>query len=107
MLTEKCLQNEIGFTHGCARAWRWNIRNTSKLCLKTCLEMFVKGGKNNLEDGELNPCLQCDEDYSGPGFKFYAGRTRRNSGLVSEISRKYEKDGSEAGSTEKINHRCY
>lgn len=41
------------------------------------------------ENGEyrLNPCLQCDECRSGPVFKKYAGRTRRNSGLESGILR--------------------
>jgi len=106
MLTEKCFRNEIGFTPGCAKAWRWNTRNTKKLCFKECITMFFKG-KNNVGDGKLHECLQCDEDFSGPGFKFYAGRTRRNSGLVSEINRKYEVEGSQAGSTETINHRCY
>ena len=38
-------------------------------------------------DGKLNACLQCDEDKSGPVFKFFAGRTRRNSGIKSEIDR--------------------
>jgi hypothetical protein len=31
--------------------------------------------------------LQCDEDQSGAGFKFSAGRTRRNSGIESAIKR--------------------
>lgn len=38
-------------------------------------------------DGHLNPCLQCDEDKSGTLFKYYSGRTRRNSGIKSEIDR--------------------
>jgi hypothetical protein len=38
-------------------------------------------------DGSLNECLQCDEDTSGPVFKYYAGRTRRDSGIKSEIDR--------------------
>jgi len=38
-------------------------------------------------DGELNKCLQCDEDKSGPIFKYESGRTRRNSGIKSEIDR--------------------
>lgn len=38
-------------------------------------------------DGSLNSCLQCDEDESGPVFKYYSGRTRRNSGIESEIPR--------------------
>jgi hypothetical protein len=40
-----------------------------------------------MPDGSLNPCIQCDEDLSGPIFKYYSGRTRRNSGIKSEIDR--------------------
>ena len=36
---------------------------------------------------KLNDCLQCDEDHSGPIFQLIAGRTRRNSGLLSAIAR--------------------
>lgn len=41
------------------------------------------------EDGDfrLNPCIQCDECRSGPIFQFVAGRTRRASGIVSNIAR--------------------
>ena len=35
----------------------------------------------------LNKCLQCDEDKAGPIFSQYAARTRRRSGLISEIIR--------------------
>jgi len=31
-------------------------------------------------DGSLNDCLQCDEDKSGPNFKWFSGRTRYNFG---------------------------
>jgi len=41
----------------------------------------------NEQTGQLNACLWCDERISGPGFKYQAGRTRRNSGLESEIPR--------------------
>ena len=44
-------------------------------------------GEANIVNGKLNKCLQCDEDKSGPIFKWYAGRTRRNSGIHSEIDR--------------------
>ena len=36
---------------------------------------------------ELNECLQCDEDNAGPIFTAFGGRTRRRSGLKSEIVR--------------------
>ena len=35
----------------------------------------------------MNACLQCDEDESGPNFAKFAGRTRRNTGLESAITR--------------------
>lgn len=41
----------------------------------------------DIVDGKLNPCLECDETKSGPIFKYYSGRTRRNSGIVSSIPR--------------------
>ena len=41
----------------------------------------------NENTGKLNDCLWCDEHTSGPGFKFFAARTRRNSGLDSAIPR--------------------
>jgi hypothetical protein len=41
----------------------------------------------NEKTGKLNACLWCDERISGPGFKYQAARTRRNSGLHSEIPR--------------------
>ena len=37
--------------------------------------------------GNLNACLECDEIMSGPGFQYSAGRTRRDSGIISEIDR--------------------
>lgn len=45
----------------------------------------------NEKTGKLNDCLWCDEHISGPSFKFFAARTRRNSGLDSEIPRPNDK----------------
>ena len=42
---------------------------------------------HHLPDGALNPCIQCDEELSGPTFKAVSGRTRRNSGLPSGLCR--------------------
>jgi hypothetical protein len=41
------------------------------------------------QNGEfrLNPCLQCDECRSGPIFQKISGRTRRNSGIETDIKR--------------------
>ena len=52
-----------------------------------CIMSWISGEANNKPDGSLNDCLQCDEDVSGPNFKFFSGRTRRNSGIPSAIMR--------------------
>lgn len=51
------------------------------------MKSWITGEKNVDDEGNLNKCLQCDEDKSGPVFKYYSGRTRRNSGITSEIDR--------------------
>ncbi|MCK6507119.1 hypothetical protein L6R53_27740 [Myxococcota bacterium] len=79
-----CLE-ALGFTTPCAWIWYWNTRNTQAQCLAECLAALDQ--PYNLPDGSLNPCLQCDEDQSGPVFKAVAGRTRRNTGLPNAICR--------------------
>mgnify|MGYP001824604745 FL=1 len=92
---KQCLQQRIGFTAYCAESWAYNALNTRRECLGACLGDYgffnlLLGrypGPNVDEAGQLRPCLQCDEDMSGAGFKYSAGRTRRNSGLQSAIKR--------------------
>ncbi len=79
-----CLQG-LGFDLPCAQIWAYNTNNTRNACLQVCLDNFTS--PYNQTDGSLNPCLQCDEDMSGPVFKAVAGRTRRNSGLPNAICR--------------------
>ncbi|MBT8494220.1 MAG: hypothetical protein KJO07_14280 [Deltaproteobacteria bacterium] len=79
-----CIEN-IGFSPGCALIWAYNSVNTRRACLEPCLAAL--GEPYQAEDGSLNPCIQCDEDLSGPVFKAVAGRTRRNSGLPSALCR--------------------
>lgn len=79
---------KIGFSDGCASTWYYNAVNTGKKCFWTCMWSFMTNEKNNPDGSELNDCLRCDEEQSGPLFKVMAGRTRRNSGLSSEIVRK-------------------
>ncbi|MCU1280849.1 MAG: hypothetical protein JWM53_4395 [bacterium] len=79
-----CLQG-LGFELPCAQIWAYNTTNTRNQCLEVCLDNFTS--TYNQPDGSLNPCLQCDEDRSGPVFKAIAGRTRRNSGLPNAICR--------------------
>ena len=79
---------DIGFSEPCADIWLYNILNTRRSCLASCLEYFDL--PHHLADGSLNPCIQCDEDESGPIFKLVSGRTRRNSGLASGLCRPCE-----------------
>jgi hypothetical protein len=81
-----CLE-ALGFSPACARTWYFNEVNTRRECLTTCVWAWASGTASNDSDGRLNACLQCDEDRSGPVFKVTAGRTRRNSGIRSSISR--------------------
>ncbi len=92
-----CMQ-EIGFSNACAEVWAYNGDNTKQICPIECVKAYglfrLILGKENAdpvtEDGELNQCLQCDELMSGPGFQYGSGRTRRNTGINSEIQRPEE-----------------
>jgi hypothetical protein len=75
-----CL-HKIGFTDSCVHAWLKNIQLTISQCFRTCIIEWFSPLK------ETNPCIACDERVSGQLFLELAGRTRRNSGLVSEIDR--------------------
>ena len=79
-----CLE-AIGFDGPCAQIWYFNTNHTRERCLDLC--MAALDSPHHTEDGSLNPCIQCDEDESGPVFKAVAGRTRRNSGLPSALCR--------------------
>lgn len=83
---KKCLMN-IGFTSQCAEIWLYNTINTRKQCFSTCMWAWATNKPLVNSDGSLSDCIQCDEDKSGPVFKFFAGRSRRNSGISSEIDR--------------------
>lgn len=83
---KKCLL-KIGFSEQCAEVWTWNTLNTYHECFWTCIYSWIKNEPLNKPDGSLNDCIQCDEDISGPIFKYESGRTRRNSGIRSEIDR--------------------
>ena len=85
-LVRRCLYG-LGFTSTCVDIWEDNIYNTRANCWWTCMKSWAKGEPFNKPDGSLNDCLQCDEDQSGPIFKYFSGRTRRNSGIESAIHR--------------------
>lgn len=78
----------LGFTGACADIWYYNTVHTSEACGPVCLAKLY--APYNLPTGELNACLQCDEDESGPVFAAVAGRTRRNTGVPSTICRPCE-----------------
>ena len=83
-----CMQDALGFTPPCAQTWAYGSINTGRECRSVCLAELES--PYNEEDGAINPCLQCDEDNSGPVFKAVAGRTRRSSGLAAAICRPCE-----------------
>lgn len=82
-----CIKN-IGFTDPCAQIWFFNTKKTRSACLGACLLALNQPFHD--EEGNLNACIQCDEDISGPVFKAVSGRTRRNSGLPSALCRPCE-----------------
>jgi len=84
-----CLES-LGFTSECAETWYYNAQNTAKMCFQPCIEAWINDDPFNNPDGSLNECLSCDEEHSGPVFKYVAGRTRRNSGIRSAIDRPEE-----------------
>ena len=79
-----CLR-ELGFSEACAQIWYFNTNHTREICLGECIEHINSSYVD--ETGQLNSCLACDEENSGPIFKYFSGRTRRNSGLPSSICR--------------------
>ncbi len=87
-----CIKN-LGFSDPCAQIWAYNARNTQRRCFEPCISAVLSEAILNViipynnPDGTLSPCILCDEEISGPIFKAYAGRTRRNSGIPVGICR--------------------
>lgn len=92
---KKACMLEIGFSEPCAEAWAYNAQQTAARCALVCVNTYglqaLLEGREDVPpvdaEGNLNPCLLCDEMLSGPGFQYSAGRIRRNSGILSEIER--------------------
>jgi hypothetical protein len=80
----RCLEG-LGLTPACAQIWSFNVDHTRSACLGVCVATMTSD--NNMDNGDLNACLNCDEERSGPVFQAVAGRTRRRSGLSSAIAR--------------------
>lgn len=81
---KQCLL-QLGFSSPCADIWAYNTMHTATVCNQICLSLL--DAPYNVADGGINDCLACDEHMSGPVFKAYAGRTRRNTGVPSAICR--------------------
>lgn len=82
----QCFQETMGFTAACADIWTDHSRFTSRECRVICLALQNTPPNGAPPTCALNDCLQCETTKSGPIFKQYAGRTRRNSGLLSSIA---------------------
>jgi hypothetical protein len=97
---------KLGLSPDCAHVWASNSLNTAVNCwegtckkweadpvpvddcCKTANLLEQKPWEtNNMDTCEINGCLKCDEKESGRIFKKYAGRTRRNSGIIGAIKR--------------------
>jgi hypothetical protein len=82
----QCYQ-DIGLTLECARIWNYDGIFDGKACGKTCAGDLTAANNGPPPLCPLNPCLECDEQKAGPNFSQFAARTRRRSGLLSEIIR--------------------
>ena len=57
------------------------------MCAAVCIPLLNAPNNGPPPQCLLNNCLECDEVYAGPLFTSVGGRTRRRSGLLSEIVR--------------------
>ena len=85
--SRSCMEKTIGFTDDCLECWMENILCDIKNCKWICLYSYLINEPYIDDDGNLNSCLQCDEDMCGPAFKHCAGANRRRSCIVSDIFR--------------------
>ena len=83
---QKCYE-AIGLTPECAKIWNYDGIYDGTTCLTACITHLMDPNNGPAPQCALNECLQCDEDMAGPIFSQFAARTRRRSGLVSEIIR--------------------
>jgi hypothetical protein len=83
-----CFHKRIGFTIGCSTIWYYNTVNTRRFCNCWQFAIFDNVPTNGPAPScSLNSCLECDEYQSGPIFQQYAGRTRRNSAILTDLVR--------------------
>lgn len=76
---------EAGFSEPCASIRAYKMLQTSRLCGDFCDERNIGTSvySERPPTCELDDCLLCDELISWKKFKRFAGRTWRNSGLLS------------------------
>jgi len=82
----RCYLDTMGFTAECAWLWTTNSIWTFQMCLDACIENIGQPPNDPITCA-LNSCLLCDEKQSGPIFKAFSGRTRRNSGIITPVVR--------------------
>lgn len=64
----QCIKS-LGFTPACTQVWFWNTIHTKQHCGLVCLVSYLLR-QSFVINGKLNNCLQCDQDKSGPIFKY-------------------------------------
>jgi len=77
----------IGLTPECSKVWNYDGIYDGAQCLVPCIHNLRAPNNGPPPACILNECLECDEVEAGPVFSAYGGRTRRRSGLLSEIVR--------------------
>lgn len=77
----------LGLTPECAKIWNYDGIFDGSACLKPCTANLFAPNNGPPPACALSPCLECDEVEAGPLFSSFGGRTRRRSGLLSEIVR--------------------
>jgi hypothetical protein len=83
---QECYES-LGLTPECAKIWNFDGIFDGQTCMTSCVAHLNDPNNGPAPQCTLNACLQCDEDKAGPIFSQFAARTRRRSGLVSEIIR--------------------
>jgi hypothetical protein len=78
---------DIGLSLECAKIWNYDGIYDGQMCGATCAGDITSPNNGPAPACELSACLQCDEEQAGPLFSSIGGRTRRRSGLLSEIIR--------------------
>jgi hypothetical protein len=84
---QKCYE-ALGLTPECAKIWNYDGIYDGTICRTSCVTHLTDPNNGPPPQCALNECLQCDEDKAGPIFSQFAARTRRRSGLISEIIRR-------------------